>query len=231
MRPAPTPTAEMEVEYIDWLQEDFKSDPWLTYRFRKYTPNPKRIPWKNTRQIKRQYQYTFSVNWMVGTLLSWPVAAMIGRHFKTTKGGVPAVRLNRMVHDFPNVEPGRNARNIFRWYSILSAAIFGLAFAHCVTDNAQKSQNQWYARPDLKPYAAMVKDPEFNHTHDTMIKTQYVPKFEKDGKRSPLYRYFMARDADFTIKENPYQKVHPDDVWDPRKGHYSTYSNSFQQHH
>ena len=100
-----------------------------------------------------------------------------------------------------------------------------------MTDNAQKSQNQWYARPDLKPYAAMVKDPEFNHTHDSMLSTQYVPQFEKSGKRSPLYRYFMARDADFTIKENPYQKMHPDDVWDPRKGHYSTYSNSFQQHH
>ena len=47
------PTPEQEVEYIDWLQEDFKSDPWITYRFRKYTANPKRIPWKNTRQLKR----------------------------------------------------------------------------------------------------------------------------------------------------------------------------------
>jgi hypothetical protein len=55
MRPAPVPTAEMEVEYIDWLQEDLKSDPWVTYRFRKFTANPKRVPWKNTRYIKRQY--------------------------------------------------------------------------------------------------------------------------------------------------------------------------------
>ena len=90
----------MEVEYIDWLQEDFKSDPWATYRFRKYTANPKRIPWKNTRQIKRQYQYTFGLNWMVGTVLSWPIATMIGRHFKTTKGGVPAVKLNKGRSDW-----------------------------------------------------------------------------------------------------------------------------------
>lgn len=79
MKTAPVPTQEMENEYMDWLQEDFKSDPWLTYRFRKYTANPKRIPWKNTRQIKRQYQFTFGVNWVVGSLLSWPIAAMIGR--------------------------------------------------------------------------------------------------------------------------------------------------------
>ena len=54
VKPAPLPTQEMENEYMDWLQEDFKQDPWVTYRFRKYTANPKRIPWKNTRQIKRQ---------------------------------------------------------------------------------------------------------------------------------------------------------------------------------
>jgi hypothetical protein len=50
----------------------------------------------------------------------------------------------------------------------------------------------------------MVKEPEFNHTHDTMMKAQYVPLHETQGKRSPVYRFFFARDADFTIKENPY---------------------------
>ena len=83
----------------------------------------------------------------------------------------------------------------------------------------------------MKPYPAMVKEPEFDHTHDTMMKSQYVPLHETSGKRSPIYRFFFARDADFTIKENPYQKMHPDDIWDPRKGQYSTYSNNFGQHH
>jgi hypothetical protein len=52
-RQPPVPTQEQENKYIDWLQEDFKSDPWVTYRFRKFTANPKRIPWKNARRIKR----------------------------------------------------------------------------------------------------------------------------------------------------------------------------------
>jgi len=55
MKQPMVPTPEMEREYIDFLQDDFKSDPWVTYRFRKYTANPKRIPWKNSRQLKRQY--------------------------------------------------------------------------------------------------------------------------------------------------------------------------------
>lgn len=156
LRPAPVPTQQQEVEYIDWLQEDFKSDPWLTYRFRKYTANPKRIPWKNTRQIKRQHQYTFGINWLIGSLLSWPLAAMVGRSFKTNVSGVPMVKLNRWVQDFPNPEPGRSSRLLFRFYSVTTCLSLGYAFAFYMTDNTQKSQNEWYARPDLKPFAAMV---------------------------------------------------------------------------
>jgi len=69
----------MEVEYIDWLQEDFKSDPWITYRFRKFTANPKRTPWKHQRKLKRQHQVNYLTNWMIGSFIAWPVAAMIGR--------------------------------------------------------------------------------------------------------------------------------------------------------
>ena len=79
-RQPPVPTPEMEVEYIDWLREDFKSDPWVTYRFRKYMAGPKRVPWKNQRRLKRQHQFTFCAHWALGAALFWPVAAMIGRY-------------------------------------------------------------------------------------------------------------------------------------------------------
>ena len=49
------PTPEMEVEYIDWLKDSFKSDPWVHYRFRKLMASPKRIPWKNSYEVKKQY--------------------------------------------------------------------------------------------------------------------------------------------------------------------------------
>ena len=75
----PVPTPEQEVEYIDWLQEDFKKDPIVTYRFRKYMAGPKRIPWRNMRELKRQYQYNFLVTWMGGSILAWPLAVLIGR--------------------------------------------------------------------------------------------------------------------------------------------------------
>lgn len=156
VKPAPVPTAEMEVEYIDWLQKDFQSDPWVTYRFRKFTANPKRIPWKNTRNLKRQYTFTFCVNWVVASFAVWPVAAAIGRRWKVTRGGVPVVPLNRHVHDFPNIDPGRVARLNFRFYSVIPAIALGYMIARQVTDYTVRSSNHWYSRPDLKPFPAMV---------------------------------------------------------------------------
>ena len=227
---APIPTQEMEREYLDFLQEDFKSDPWVTYRFRKYTANPKRIPWKNTRQLKRQHQFTFCVNWAVGSLLFWPIAAFVGRRMKVTRGGVPVVPLNRWVHDFPHPEPGRTSRITFRYYSFAATILAGYCFARQTTESFLRCSNEWYSRPDLKPFAAMVAKPK-DSTTTSMLEAQYVNKRESEGKRSPLYRFFMARDADFTIKENPYAKVHADDIWDNRKGHFATYTNKFGEHH
>ena len=232
VRPAPVPTKQMETEYMDFLQADMKSDPWVTYRFRKYTANPKRIPWKNQRKLKRQYQFTFATNWAIGSILAWPVAAMFGRSMKTTAGGVPMIRLNRVVHDFPHSEPGLVARKTFRYYSFMASAALGYMFARYFTDVKGKANNEWFSRPDLKPYAAMVKVPgDESALHSSMRESQYVGAGESEGKRSPLYRFFMARDADYTIKENPYQTNHPDDVWDEKKGWYQTYTNNFGQHH
>ena len=168
LRQAPLPTLEKEREYMDWLQEDFKSDPWVTYRFRKYTANPKRIPWKNTRTIKRQHQFTFLTNMALGSVIAWPFAAAFGRWMKTSRGGVPAVHLNRHVHDFPRPDPGRIARLTFRWYSVGASLALGYLFARYMADDSYITSNSWFNRPDLKPFAAMVDQPP-NTTHDSMM--------------------------------------------------------------
>jgi len=64
-----------------------------------------------------------------------------------------------------------------------------------------------------------------------MINASYVNKSSSSWKSSSLYRFFMARDADFAIKENPYSTLHPEDVWNTNKGQYSSYSNRFGDHH
>lgn len=92
----------------------------------------------------------------MASVISWPIAAAIGRRWKVTRGGVPVVPLNRHVHDFPQSDPGRVARTFFRFYSIIPAIALGYMVARYITDDTARKSNSWYARPDLKPYAAMV---------------------------------------------------------------------------
>ena len=171
----------------------------------------------------------YAMNWLIGGILFWPVACMIGRRMRVTRGGVPQVPLNRHVHDFPNVDPGFVARKWFRFYAFGSSTVAGFIFARAITDPTRRTSNQWYNRPDLKPYPAMVAQPERDITRETMERDLYGKGSE--GKKSPIYRYFFPRDADFTIKENPYTNANREDIWDHRKAQYPTYGNNFGAHH
>ena len=76
---------------MDFLAADLRSDPWITYRFRKYMAGPKRIPWKNQYEIKKNYQKIFLMNWLTGAAIFWPIACIFGRRMKYYQGGVPVV--------------------------------------------------------------------------------------------------------------------------------------------
>ena len=75
---------------MDFLEESFKSDPIITTRFRKHMAGPKRIPWKNSKEIQRNYRWQFFMNFGIGFCVSWPLAVLFGRRMKHTAGGVPA---------------------------------------------------------------------------------------------------------------------------------------------
>ena len=42
----PLPTRETELKYLDFLEKDLRSDPWITNRFHAISANPHRIPYK-----------------------------------------------------------------------------------------------------------------------------------------------------------------------------------------
>lgn len=170
----PIPTPEDEVEYIDWLKEDFMSDPWVTHRFRKYMAGPKRVPWKNMRQLKKQYQYNFTITWILGFGLTWPLATVIGRRMQSSFHGVPIVPLQWYKHDFINVSPGVYARKQFRLYAFGSALALGWLFAYALVDRDGWRSDKLRNRPDMKPKAAMVKTDEENDImYQTMRRSLY----------------------------------------------------------
>jgi hypothetical protein len=220
---------------MDFLEESFRSDPWLTFRFRKYMAGPKRIPWKNQRETVIAYRWQFCLHWFMGGAIFWPFAVLIGRRMKHGRGGVPAVPVQRFVEDWPNVEPARHARRVFAFWSIGSSLVFGYCFAKFCC-NPMFTQNEWYNRPDLKPFAAMVEKPKGRDiTEETMKTSLYAAEKKKQAKanmkKSAWYRYFFTLDADFEVKENPYAHYSKQDIYNTKNSRYATYTNDFYEHH
>tara|TARA_B110000285_G_C15044857_1_gene573742 strand:+ start:641 stop:1318 length:678 start_codon:yes stop_codon:yes gene_type:complete len=223
---------------MQFLAEDFRSDPWLTYRFRKYTASPKRIPWKNMRQLKRQYQFTFCMNWLTGGLMFFPFALYFGRRMTRYQGGVPVVPYQRFVHDFPSVEPTRAARFAFRNWTFGACVVAGFIFAKYTCHDTQK-HNKWFNRPDLKPYPAMANTDHMNvdggKAKSDMMAAHYTKyKAERnasDYKNSSVFRFFFPMDASYEIKGSETARYHSDDMYDPAKGYFPSLTNDFRDHH
>jgi hypothetical protein len=215
------------------LENEFLNDKWFTYKFHKLTPSPKRWAHKNSREIKNQYQFTFCTNFVIGALLTWPLAVLVGRRWKRTQGGVPAVPFQRFIHDFPIVEPTYMARRSFDWGFRLTCISGGLMFAFMTTDKRQMS-NPWYNRPDLKPYPAMVPQKDLDITQKTALFAHYQSNrntsYSSDVKRRTWYRVLFPNDADYSVKENPYSQYHKDDIYNPANGYYSSPTNHFRDH-
>jgi len=160
------------LNFLQRLENQFWNDPWITHRFRKFTAGPKRWPWKNQREIKRQYQFTWVVNFGIGAFLSWPLAVWVGRQAQKSQGGLPKYPVQRFVHDFIDLDPSALARKKFRRSFMLTAFTVGVIFAYATTDGRQQ-RDSWYSRPDLKPFKAMVAQEEMDVTERTAYEAHY----------------------------------------------------------
>lgn len=116
---------------------------------------PKRWPWKNQREIKNQYQFTFFTNAFLGAILTAPFAMWVGRRAQRYQGGVPIIPQQRYVHDFINVDPGHLTKKAFRFWFFGTCIAGGFLFA-LATVNRNQQRDAWYSRSDLKPFPAMV---------------------------------------------------------------------------
>ena len=79
----------------------------------------------------------------------------------------------------------------------------------------------------------MVKTEE-DVTDQTMKLNHYNNYKQKlaatETRRSAWYRYFFTRDADFTVKGNPYIDNNKSDVYSAKTGFYNTHTNKFRDH-
>ena len=178
-------------------------------RPRKLMAGPKRVPWKNYRELRDKYRRQWILNFLIGAALPWPIAGLVGRRAMVSQGGVAVAPIQRWVHDWPNVNPTRTTWKYFRRYSLLTMIVAGTCCARTFTDDSPL-KNQYYTRPDLKPKAAMVKE---SHDYDPVAYKQLLQqnyskyktnKAGEDYKKSGWFRLFRPLDADYETKVNLY---------------------------
>lgn len=67
------PTREQELNYLNFLEASFNSDPWLTIHPRKYMANPHRLAYKNRMSYRKEYYKTFLKNFLATVIITTPL--------------------------------------------------------------------------------------------------------------------------------------------------------------
>uniref|UniRef100_A0A7S3IRK0 Uncharacterized protein n=1 Tax=Strombidium inclinatum TaxID=197538 RepID=A0A7S3IRK0_9SPIT len=208
---------------MEWLRKDLMRDPWLTTRFRKYTCGPKRWQWKNRRGLRDHYRGEVFFNWMKYTILIWPLMIFAGRRARTYQGGVGVVPYQRFIHDWPNVKLGHNAQKQFWRYFWGTSVVVAGSIAWYVTDDSYMRDN-YYTRPDFKPFPAMVENPT-DYTKDTynqLFQSNYgIYRDKRDSEereKNTTWRFFKPLTANWDTKVNYYHGKDSLDTFQPSRG-------------
>ena len=198
-RPAPVPSRETELEYLDFLEKDLREDSWVDFHFRKLEAGPLRIPYKRTRQIYGNYQFQFLQHWFFGWALCAPVAIWAAKRGRVTSSGVPKVFGGSTWAHFPMVGPHVYAKRLFNAYFWGISLGGGYVFARLVTP--WKLDGGVENHEEMRQFGAMVEGPTKNRFDNF---DRVYPDQRKDTykwKRSTLYRLFFPNSADYTLKD------------------------------
>ena len=169
---------------------------------------------------------------LVGGVLSWPLATRVGKFFQSTWGGVPVVNWARFRDTYIDQYPSRAVQKMFRRgaYGTVFASGFLLAQFMAPWDGFA---NREYQRPDFKPKAAMVKDTSMHWDDQANEQLKKMYKYRSDPearKRSTLYRFFFPLDADYSVEKNPWANSDPLSSVNARDGSFPIYSNNYADH-
>ena len=149
--------------------------------------------------------------------------------------GVPSVPYNHAVHDFINVDPTYHARRLFKRNFFKWGAIGGFLYASYFT-NPFLIRNEWYTRPDLKPFPAMVPQESLSESDKIIMETYYKKyRAEKEAanrKNSTWYRVLFPNAASYDVESNPYVGSNGRRVYNPLDTRYESHTSTghFRDH-
>lgn len=230
----PIPTRQMELDYLDKLEKDFRSDSWFSVRWRKLQAGPLRAPYKRTRELVNEFRFAYAQHFALGVIFALPFAVYVGRRLRKTSGGIPKVYMPKNYHQFPNVNPDYSSRWKFRkgFYTTIIAS--GFFFGSWLTP--RPFQDEYYSRPDFKPDTPMVEDTEEikkakEELYSSIYAKEWNQKRQAHFKNGPIYRLFRPNQAEYKIRyENRQGKNDPYNSWDVKKGTFPSDSRMHEQH-
>ena len=123
------------------------------------------------------------MNFGIGFMLTWPLGVYMGRRAQRNNSGTAVVPFNRYMHDFINVDPTFHARRVFRRNFFMWCTIGGIAFAS-LTVSSGLVRDEWYSRPDLKPFPAMVPQEALDDNDKVVFQTYYKRYRDEKSKEN-----------------------------------------------
>jgi len=208
-----------------------REDPWVSIRTKKYMAGPKRVAFKNLATLKSQYRLEFSVWFLIGAAAAYPFALFAGRRAQRYQGGVAVVPIQRYVDEWPNVHANRTTNKFFRRYAIGTCVSAGMLLGFYMADDSVLN-NEYYTRPDLKPFPAMVDQPNDydQEAYKQLLEKNYAKYAKAEQKKSPLYRLLWPNHADFTPKTNRFVNRDSFRNYNYESGAFPTTNHSYADH-
>mmetsp|Transcript_15475 Transcript_15475/g.17194 ORF Transcript_15475/g.17194 Transcript_15475/m.17194 type:complete len:165 (+) Transcript_15475:15-509(+) len=120
----PLPNRQQELDYMKELESEFRQDRWIHTRFRKLQAGPLRKPYIKSRTLLQRERFEYGLNFVIGAILSTPVAILIGRRARLNRTGVSKIYFPVSMNRFPNVNPDVYSARFFKLYYIMTL-LFG----------------------------------------------------------------------------------------------------------
>ena len=157
------PSREQEIEYMNFLEQSIKTDPWITLRPKKHMANPWRLHWKKLFEQRREYYKTFALNFSLTITLCYPLIFYLAGRRQYSSSGVPTTRIMprdlftpksdlKLSYDYIR---NKYIRRTFQYGLLKYSFLLGVVGAYLFTDSDYFT-NDLNGRPDLGQFRIMT---------------------------------------------------------------------------
>lgn len=159
------PTRQQELEYMKFLEESIRTDPWISIRFKKYMASPWRLYYKKKIEQRNEYYKTFLINFFISSIISWPLIIYLSRKRMYTSAGIPITKVlgsdifNPQFKLVSLTDRNKYTRRAF-FYGVFKYTFLAGVLGAAVFTDRDFFNNSLNSRPDLAQFRSMTEVPD-----------------------------------------------------------------------